>query len=551
MKPIASSAPFAKETMKLVTNLEDVLKAEYDAKLACFCVEEGELSIRQYQKLRLAFCRNHSPKGWVKKLWYQCPVTGKKIYMPEPLVPIHVWKAAQRAKVQQHGLLLSQDGKVSQRGFTESLQRVMKRDAHHLKEFSPDRPAQPVWGIDHAAISNCRDFTHGGISLGALYKQGSSCLSELKMTTCVIGQMNDDASGLRTMLGPQPAFESEGGLKMPATAGIGAEIATLLREGELDGVPMRPAVCLDFAAVRGMRCGRGKCAALCACKGQDSLQSYPGGGEVPDLPAGDTIEDYQCAVVIAEAQCSWGSELIAYPRLRSAAHTPPSAWDFAVQGPWKCCWAGCDYSIDSWETHKAEVAALADLKFRSADDSAVKKVYDAKMAAHSNGHADQMLFQPPILEGVDMNIFIIDLLHCLNLNLAKTAWKYSFGDRMTPDQRERVAAYLTSIGCHLDLREKGKRDPQQKWFSGSQFDEFVLGELMCAKSKSQGLVKNILALIELVFDIPTVEEAEAGELEEPPAKKQRLRHVNNGRLQLNQADLGQGKQRLSTPRAMP
>ena len=104
--------------------------------------------------------------------------------------------------------------------------------------------------------------------MGALYKPGSACTSELKMCTCVIGQMNDNTLGLTKMLAPQEAFETESGLKMPATIGIGAEIAQMCEAGSLDGVPVRPKVCLDFAAVRGMRAGRGKCAALCACKGQ-------------------------------------------------------------------------------------------------------------------------------------------------------------------------------------------------------------------------------------------------------------------------------------------
>ena len=93
---------------------------------------------------------------------------------------------------------------------------------------------------------------------------------------------------------------------------------------------------------------------------------------------------------------------------------------------------------------------------------------------------------------------------------------------MSDQQRERVAAYLLGIGVFLDIRPKGKRNPEQKWFSGSQFDEFVLGVLMRRKSKSPGLVKNILALIELVIDVPTVaaaaaEAAEASKAGECPA----------------------------------
>lgn len=62
-----------------------------------------------------------------------------------------------------------------------------------------------------------------------------------------------------------------------------------------------------------------------------------------------------------------------------------------------------------------------------------------------------------------------------------------------------MAEYLSSIGLHLDIREKGKRDPGQKWFSVAQVDEFVLGVDHYKRSKSPGLVKNVLAIVELIF----------------------------------------------------
>ena len=475
---LMSTAPFCKEQMKLATGLAEIAKAEFNADLACYAINEAELSLSQYRKLRLALGKCYRNNGWEKKLWYQCPCTGKKIWMPEPLVPVHVWKHAQAERLKPHGLQMSNDGKISQRSYTNTLRSMIQRDQVHLKsEFTRERPAQPVWGIDHASISGARDFTHGGISLGPMYKQGSNCQSELKMGTCVIGQMNDNTAGCRAMLGPQAAFKTEAGLEMPATIGIGAEIAQLCHDGELDGMPVRPKFSLDFATIRGMRAGRGKCAAVCACSGQACLQSYPGGGEIPDLPTGSTIADYEAAEAIAETQCSWGTTVMKYDSLRSAAHTPPTNWDFITQGPWKCSWCNKDI-FNTWCEYAADKVRLADLKLRSADDRTIKKIYDAEMKAHSDSHGDQLLYEPPIIEGIDMDAFIIDPLHALLLNLPKTGWKYSFGDTMDADQRERAAAYLSSVGLHLDIREKGKRDPQQKWFSGGQFDEFVLGTMV-------------------------------------------------------------------------
>ena len=90
---------------------------------------------------------------------------------------------------------------------------------------------------------------------------------------------------------------------------------------------------------------------------------------------------------------------------------------------------------------------------------------------------------------------------------------------MSDADRELVADYLLSIGLHLDIKAKGKRDPQQKWFSASQVDAFVLGTDHYAKSKSPGLVKNILAICEIIFDKNTVADYLADTEEEPPPPK--------------------------------
>ena len=78
---------------------------------------------------------------------------------------------------------------------------------------------------------------------------------------------------------------------------------------------------------------------------------------------------------------------------------------------------------------------------------------------------------------------MIDPLHCLELNVAKTAFKYSFLDKMDDSIREKVTAYMAEIGCYLDLRAKGQRNPEQKWMTGATVDDYVLGKQRDLKSK--------------------------------------------------------------------
>eukprot|EP00965_Chrysotila_dentata_P159808 5279230-Pleurochrysis_carterae.AAC.1 len=117
------------------------------------------------------------------------------------------------------------------------------------------------------------------------------------------------------------------------------------------------------------------------------------------------------------------------------------------------------------------------------------------MKEHASTHFDALFLEAPIVR-LDTDAMIVDPMHCLELNLAKTAWKHSFGNRMLPHHRERVAQYLYQIGCPLDIRERGKRDSSQKWFTASTFDDFVNGVQGRAKSSSPGFAENIWEICE-------------------------------------------------------
>jgi hypothetical protein len=94
--------------------------------------------------------------------------------------------------------------------------------------------------------------------------------------------------------------------------------------------------------------------------------------------------------------------------------------------------------------------------------------------------------------------------------------------------RERVAAFLDSIGLPLDVREKGKRDRQQKWFSSSGFDAFVLGNTS-ARSTPKGPSPLALpacgniSLWEVIHCVyhRSIEDAEAARLQSQAAELQK------------------------------
>ena len=87
------------------------------------------------------------------------------------------------------------------------------------------------------------------------------------------------------------------------------------------------------------------------------------------------------------------------------------------------------------------------------------------------------------------------MLHGIDINLPEKVMKFSFHDPVLldsdPDLRPQIAAFYAHIGCSLDLREKGERDANRKWFHGSVWHyDFVLGQ----NKLSLGLDMNILIL---------------------------------------------------------
>eukprot|EP00965_Chrysotila_dentata_P167537 5532561-Pleurochrysis_carterae.AAC.2 len=71
---------------------------------------------------------------------------------------------------------------------------------------------------------------------------------------------------------------------------------------------------------------------------------------------------------------------------------------------------------------------------------------------------------------------------------------------MLEPHHDRVAAYLDHSACSLDVRAKGSRNLEQKWFPAAAMDGFVLGKAHFSTPKSPGLSLNIWVLIERVFD---------------------------------------------------
>ena len=274
--------------------------------------------------------------------------------------------------------------------------------------------------------------------------------------------------------------------------------------------PVRMRGCFDLAAARGMRGCFGKAACLCACRGKAMLQAYPGDVEttvkehqrlehLPSIPAGDSEEVWAEARAILRGFCAYGSEKMSAASLLMASHTPPTDWNGS---PWWC--EHCNKYMYQDPDHYLEVVMeQRSLQERARNGNKIAQgLLRKRMSEHAEHHIDALLLEPMSVR-VGTDFFIVDPMHAFQLNLIKTAWKYSFGDRMEEEQRSSVAEYLDEIDLGLDIRVKGKRNPEQKWFRAAQVDDFFLG---CEEGSRHvpPLADNIWAIVERVFPSPTV-----------------------------------------------
>ena len=495
----------AETRLELVRGLSKVLAAEWGPKLAIFCRSELTLSFRDYDKLRLSFCKTYTEaQGWVKRVWYRCSILGQTVPMPEPLISTSAWMPQWKALVAEHGLALSADGKVAERSFKIAVGEMIGRergllvDPSHTKWFC-------VFGVDGTSISGKRSFSHSFVSIAPMYKHKRAVITEMKGTTLAIGQHKDDNKGLHEMLHKKPHTEGREGVGVTSLAD---EIEGLIKTKKLqvgdECLPCDVKGCFDLAAVRGLTATRGKASALCNCRGKEGRQSLPGDGVTPAIPSGDSVEVWKLAERILSSGCSYDSVLTQAGSLHEATHVPPRHWDFARDGPFKCrhCAKVAGHEVVVWRSWEEVVAAkkeLADLEKRAQDgDTEAKKALDNRRSTHAENHLMRALLSGIVLD-VNSNFYVIDPLHCLELNVAKTAFKYSFLDKMDDSIREKVTAYMAEIGCYLDLRAKGQRNPEQKWMTGATVDDYVLGKQRDLKSKSPGLAVNTQAMCDLVY----------------------------------------------------
>ena len=466
--------------MEWVDQLRDDLSLAWTAQLTSDIRDRLVCSYDKLDELRFSLSHHRVGKELRPRTWFRNPWNGETLKFPQPIrarCGSLGWTRLVKAMQERHGLSMDKQGRVAQRSYANTVKLQYTRDAARglLRQVTKEDPLTSVLGADGTGIGK-RSLMHVACSVAPSYRRCVSVENEKNINTVATSVTDDHWAGLNeTLCG---GYYTGTGNELPTTC-IAAEINQLIATKRLPetDVPVQVRGCFDLVAARGIRGGRGRC----ACHTESApAQRF----DVPSITATSSW---------AEAKAMLDKvPVLAAADLRNDSHTPPEGWDYS-SGPWNCPRPGCTVKFSSDAEFRVARASFLAMK---ADKSASgKKATAARAKSYAELHPSQQgEFEPPCTY-IDMIDIVIDPLHCLMLNLPKVAWKYTFGDRMTNEQRELVALYLSSVGCPLDIRAKGDgRDANRKWFTGEVFQRFVEGD-----SLSPGLAENIKAIMDIIY----------------------------------------------------
>ena len=477
--------------MDWVEEKREDLSLAWSAEFAMRVRDKLVISYDKMDELRYMLSHHRVGKQLRPRTWIVNPWTGSQITFPQPIRPRSGalgWARLVAAAQLRYGLTMDKSGRIAQRSYMATVGLQYQRDHARglLRPVTENEPLVSVLGADGTGIGK-RSMMHVACSIAPSYRDGISVENEKNVNTVATSVTNDHWHGLNeTLCGG--CFTGDCDVLPPTS--IAAEVNAVIRTKQLpvasaDGdtptsVPAKVRGCFDLVAARGIRGGRGRC----ACHTEaTTAQRF----DVP--PITETTTWAEAKVMLDK------HPMLLASNLRADSHTPPADWDYKLYGPWMCKRRGCGVKFDSDAAFRAARVAFLAVKADKSSDG--KKATAARAKKYAELHpSEQGEFEPPLTD-LDMQDILLDPLHCLMLNIPKVGWKYTFGDRMTNEQRELVAEYLTSIGCPLDVRAKGDgRDANRKWFSGETFQRFVEGD---AAGLSPGLAENIKAIMDIIY----------------------------------------------------
>lgn len=413
--------------MEFARGLKRSLEAVWDSDLAIELKCVGGISDAQMDELRRCFSLVTGAKRATPRIWYKTEsgkgkVADSTVHFPSPIPPRSEWFKKWETLCAKHNILSSANGQVSERSFGDVFDLVINRNlkmAHEGAGLTADFPLDgPIGSADAVSWGHKLKVTHGGLKF-ADFAPGYSAHSEWNYVTAMVGRMDDGHASQEKLCGQ-----------------FAADFGEAMKRGyrDVNGVGrvyFKGGMCTDMAFTRAAIGRRAMSSPHCEC-GKDKDTRAFALHEPYTLPRSASYDDIMEAV---KARCT----LLTMRRSFELTHRSPPDHDWST--PLRC--SACPPEEDgskhiifrTKEEEVAEVARLAALQCRAdAGDVAAKKALKKELDTFATLHCQFGKYKRPLLWlGIDgsMISWRQDVMHGINLNMAKCDFKYSWLDGAT------------------------------------------------------------------------------------------------------------------------
>ena len=411
--------------MEFAEHLKSRLESVWDQNLAIEMKCVAGCSDSQMDELRRAFSLVPGPDGtraqprtWYKSL-YDCK---GKITFPSPIRPRSEWYKLWTELCAKHNIESTADGEVSQRSFGDVFDLVIKRNlamAYPGAGLSADFPLDgPIGSADAVSWGHKLKVTHGGLKFSD-FKPGFSAHSEWNYVTAMLGRMDDGHESQQKLCGK---FALDFGEAMKRgyrdVSGIGR-------------VYFKGGMCTDMAFTRAALGRRAMSSPHCECgKDRETRQCA-----IHEPYTMARTSSYETILAAVQSRC----KLFSMRRCFELTHTVPPDHDWSRAVRCSACPREDDGSVRivfrTKDEADAEFARLLDLQRRAAaGDVDAKKAMKKELDKFAELHYQFSKYKAPVLwVGLDgtMLHWRQDVMHGINLNIAKADFKYSWLDGAT------------------------------------------------------------------------------------------------------------------------
>ena len=367
------------------------------------------------------------------------------IRWPEPIPPIEQIRACYKQYEGELKIAVSSDGKVACHRFAH---KALELHQQHLAKKlvatevgTQGRPHRLAYSFD-AFPCDGLSIEHGCISSADLLVPSQS---EDMLKILMVATMKENTEGLN---------------RMHEARRVDRDFNQILSRGYIEAggnkVYFELFICVDKKAVEMLR------------------------GCSPGCPWCECSPDCRLATAwtVARPPATWAAAAKGLDRVCQRPF--PTAFDMYSwahkalpfeEKPRHCKFCG----KEPYKTKAEYEAHLEEIKKERSDPTKAGKIaFQKKRSAHAAKHARQYLHEVSNLL-IGMSHVIVEVMHLVELNVAKQCWTKGIVLLMSPYMRELSTSYFAGMGFKLDVKLKANGQSGSAWFKASVLNELVHG----------------------------------------------------------------------------